>query len=139
MPRIKKTKHIVQSEVPSPSLALENIMLQLNPELILRHYSHMALDVIIHPLPPAEPLPNLAGPERDIGGEQDQLEQNMAPRICPPLGVAQVPAVYERATGPESCQLDTVDGRAEELIVSLHNPHVAANEEELAWKVLLLG
>lgn len=63
----------------------------------------------------------------------------MPAKVHEPLSVAQVWAVHEGPRRPAAHDLDSIDRRSEVLIVSLNNPHVAPDKDELSWPFLLVS
>ena len=105
----------------------------------LGHDLHLRLHVVLHAAAPAEPLPRLAPPPQRVAREQDDAEHDVAAQIAGPLAPAQLAALDERAAGPGAGDLDAVDGRAEELVVALHDAQVAADEQQLLGQPVLVA
>lgn len=66
----------------------------------------------------AEPLQEATLPEYDIELEHNGLEDEMTPPLLKPFDEGQLGVTHLRARGPIAGYFDTVDWRAEELVVA---------------------
>jgi len=113
-------------------------MLQLHPERILRNHPQLRLHVRLHARPQTQPLPHLTDPEHDIRQPHRELKLRMAPAIRDPLPPLQVRRVHQGPRRPIPGQPNAIDRRPQELVVALHDAHVAADEDELARPLALV-
>ena len=112
-------------------LAFKDRMIQFNA-VVLREFLHRLLHVILHSLPPTEELPDFTTPEPHIAGKEHKLEDHVACKIPHPLSPWQVRALCQSERRPIPGDLDSVNRGSQELIVTLDNAHVAANDDKLS-------
>ena len=113
-------------------------MLHLNP-IILGHLPHRLIHIIIHTSAPPKELLELAEVEIRIARQQHDPEDHVAAVVAPPLAPAKICVFGEGSRCPVAGDLDPVDGGAEVLVVSLHDAHVPADEDEFAGPFLLVA
>lgn len=112
-------------------LSLKDAVVQLDAH-ILSHALHVRLDIVLHAPTDADPLPRLSPQEPDVAAQQDDAKRHVADPIAPALEKRKVAVLGEGSRGPQTRDLDAVDGRAEELVVALDDAQVAADEEQVA-------
>lgn len=120
------------------NLALENALVQIHPH-ILGHILHLLLDIILHAAAQMQELPHLGKVEEEIAAEEHDAEEEMPAEVRKFLGPGQIGRLNERAGRPHARDLDTVDRRAEELVVPLDDAQVAADEDEFLRPLVLVS
>ena len=114
------------------TLPLKNVMIQLDA-ILLRHAPHLLLQLILH-APPLGPeiLPDLGKPKHHVAAPKHESEHDLPAPTAHPLAPGQVqPLLDERARRPLARNLDTINRRAEELVVPLHDAQVPPQKDEL--------
>ena len=114
-------------------------MLQINAELIFRDIPHLLLHIILHPFAQPKPLAQLTRPKDHVRAQHHEFEQQMPPTIQESLGEGKISGIDKAATRPRAGHFDAVYGTAEELVVSLHDSHVASDEQQLSREVVFFG
>lgn len=129
---------IVRIRMREQISAFEHTMIQLDAE-VLRHMLHLRLDLVFHAAPEPEELPHLARVEDHIGAEKHEFEDQVPAVVLYLLTVTEIWTVDQAAGGPVASDLDAVDGRAEELIVALHDAQVPPDEDEFLGPLLFVA
>lgn len=116
---------------------IKHTMLELNSNP-LRHLLHTLLNIIIHPLPHSNRLSKLRPIKPQISRKQHKPKQTVLPILFPSLNRPRLTILRQSSTSPVASNLDPVNGGAEELVVPLHNPEVAANEDKFLREFVLV-
>lgn len=115
----------------------KDAMVKLKPHIHC-NFLHARFHIILQILFPAEKLRHFAAVKQHVGAEEHEPEQHVPAEIEQAFTVAEVRAVDEGPRRPAAHDLDAVDGRAQVLVVALHDAHVAADEDEFARPLLLV-
>ena len=106
-------------------------MIQLHAK-VLEHALHLRLQLILHPPPTrTEKLPDFGKPKNHVAAEEHQLKHHVAAQIDHLIPPRQIWTLYERPRSPRARNLDAVHRRAEELVVSLHDPKIPSQKDQL--------